>query len=73
MWFSVLHVLASVSVLFSPSMCLDDLGEPPKFGKELHIRLTVCSRYIMSTYNLVVSHSGVEELSFYTQLCLTFS
>ena len=24
MWFSVLHVLVSVSVLFLPSMCLDE-------------------------------------------------
>ena len=46
MWFSVMLVLVSVSVLFSPSICLDDLSlvevaEWPSFGKELLIWLIV--------------------------------
>ena len=52
-WFSVLFVLMSVSVLFSPSICLDGFSYAmvavwPPFGKELHIGLSICSVCIMS-------------------------
>ena len=37
MWFSVLLAIVSVSILFPPSSCLDDLAEWSHFGKELLI------------------------------------
>ena len=54
MWFSVMLVLVLVSVLFSPSICLDNISkvyvaEGPSFEKELLIRLTVNSLCINIT------------------------
>ena len=67
MRFSLLLVLVSVSVLFSPYMCLDDnklvkvhVAQWPAYGKELLILLTVCSLCIMSILILVIFHFGFE-------------
>ena len=53
LWFSMLLVLVSVSVLFSTPVCLNYLNmvyvaEWLPFGKELLNWLTVCSRCTMS-------------------------
>ena len=54
-----------ISVLFSPSMCLDDIikikvAEWLPFGKKLFIRLTICSFCVLSFCNtsiVPISHT----------------
>ena len=63
--------LVSVSVLFSPSMCLDDfLFRCRCVGEELLTRLTVYSLCIFVI--LVVSHFDVEGICTSSRSLLTF-
>ena len=60
LWFSMLLVVVSFSVLFSPSMCQDDIyfgweAEWPSNGKELFIRFIVYSLGIRYIFNFLVS------------------
>ena len=50
-----LLVMVSVSMLFLPSVCLYDielgLAEWPPFGREMLIRLTICSLCVLTYCN----------------------
>ena len=51
-WFSVLLVLVSVSVMFSPSISLDDLVKFIPSGKELLIRFIECFLRLLSIFSV---------------------